>query len=108
MAAVPYRTTFRRLLGFLRPYKWSLVVSILLAVISQAGQFGAAFLTGDGLAKAVQGEHRHALNMIVAAIVLVGVARAIAMAGRRLTAVTAAERRRGRPKRGHEHGVVGA
>ncbi len=84
MAAVPYRTTFRRLLGFLRPYKWSLVVSILLAVISQAGQFGAAFLTGDGLAKAVQGEHRHALNMIVAAIVLVGVARAIAMAGRRL------------------------
>src|SRR6266511_3625375 len=84
MAAVPYRTTFRRLLGFLRPYKWSLVVSILLAVISQAGQFGAAFLTGDGLAKAVQGEHRHALNMIVAAIVLVGLARAIAMAGRRL------------------------
>ena len=72
------------MLGFLRPYKWSLVVSILLAVISQAGQFGAAFLTGDGLAKAVQGEHRHALNMIVAAIVLVGVARAIAMAGRRL------------------------
>jgi ABC-type multidrug transport system fused ATPase/permease subunit len=84
MAAVPYRTTFRRLLGFLRPYRWSLVVSIVLAVISQAGQFGAAFLTGDGLAKAVHGADRHALNLIVAAIVLVGVARAVAMAGRRL------------------------
>jgi ABC-type multidrug transport system fused ATPase/permease subunit len=72
------------LLGFLRPYRWSLVVSIVLAVISQAGQFGAAFLTGDGLAKAVHGEDRHALNLIVAAIILVGVARAIAMAGRRL------------------------
>jgi ABC-type multidrug transport system fused ATPase/permease subunit len=84
MAAVPYRTTFRRLLGFLRPYRWSLVVSIVLAVISQAGQFGAAFLTGDGLAKAVHGEDRHALNLIVAAIILVGAARAIAMAGRRL------------------------
>jgi ATP-binding cassette subfamily B protein len=84
MAAVPYRTTFRRLLGFLRPYKWSLAVSIVLAVLSQAGQFAGAYLTGAGLAKAVNGEDRHALKLIVGAVVLVGISRAVFMAGRRL------------------------
>src|SRR5512133_1280170 len=84
MAGVPYRTTFRRLLGFLRPYKWSLAVSIVLAVLSQAAQFAGAFLTGAGLAHAVNGEDRHALNLIVAAVVLVGASRAVFMAGRRL------------------------
>ena len=32
----PYRRTFARLLGFLRPYRRGLIVSILLAVGSQA------------------------------------------------------------------------
>ena len=37
MAAVPaYRRTFVRLLGFLRPYKWGLAVSVVLAIGSQA------------------------------------------------------------------------
>ena len=31
----PYRVTFRRLLGFLRPYKLSLWVSVVLAAASQ-------------------------------------------------------------------------
>jgi ABC-type multidrug transport system fused ATPase/permease subunit len=84
MAAVPYRRTFVRLLGFLRPYKWSLAVSIVLAVLTQAGQFATAFLTGEGVAKAVQGHDRAALRLIVFAVVLVGVSRAIFMAGRRL------------------------
>jgi ABC-type multidrug transport system fused ATPase/permease subunit len=84
MAAVPYRTTFRRLLGFLRPYKWSLAVSIVLAVLSQACQFAGAYLTGAGLAHAVNGEDRHALKLIVAAVVVVGLSRAVFMAGRRL------------------------
>jgi ABC-type multidrug transport system fused ATPase/permease subunit len=84
MAAVPYRRTFVRLLGFLRPYTWSLAVSIVLAVLSQAGQFGAAFLTGAGLAKAVGGHDKAALRLIVLAVILVGLARAIFMAGRRL------------------------
>ena len=56
MSAVPYRRTFVRLLGFLRPYKWSLVVSIVLAVLSQAAQFATAYLTGAGLAHAVNGK----------------------------------------------------
>ncbi len=84
MAAVPYRRTFVRLLGFLRPYKLSLIVSIVLAVLSQAGQFASAFLTGAGLGHAVNGHDRRALQLIVAAVVTVGVARALFMAGRRL------------------------
>jgi ATP-binding cassette subfamily B protein len=84
MEAVPYRTTFIRLLGFLRPYKWSLWISVVLAVLSQAGQFAAAFLTGAGLAGALKGHDRHALKLIVGAILLVGLARALFMVGRRL------------------------
>src|SRR5437899_4239387 len=84
MAAAPYRRTFVRLLGFLRPYKWSLAVSIVLAVLSQAGQFGAAFLTGAGLGKAVSGHDKASLRLIVFAVILVGLARALFMAGRRL------------------------
>jgi len=84
MATVPYRRTVVRLLGFLRPYKWSLAVSIVLAVLSQAGQFGAAFLTGAGLAKAVNGHDKASLRLIVLAVILVGLTRAVFMAGRRL------------------------
>jgi ABC-type multidrug transport system fused ATPase/permease subunit len=84
MAAVPYRRTFARLLGFLRPYKWSLVVSIVLAVLSQAAQFASAFLTGAGLGHAVNGHDKHALKLIVFAVILVGFARAGFMMGRRL------------------------
>jgi len=68
----------------LRPYKWSLVVSSVLAVLSQACQFAGAYLTGAGLAHAVNGEDRHALKLIVAAVVIVGLSRAVFMAGRRL------------------------
>jgi ABC-type multidrug transport system fused ATPase/permease subunit len=84
MAAIPYRRTFARLLGFLRPYKWSLIVSIVLAVLSQAAQFASAFLTGAGLGSAVEGHDKHALKLIVAAVLAVGLARALFMVGRRL------------------------
>src|SRR5215218_4457695 len=84
MAAVPYRRTFGRLLAFLRPYKWSLAVSIVLAVLSQAAQFASAFLTGAGIAQAVEDQDADALKLIVAAVVLVGISRAIFMAARRL------------------------
>jgi ABC-type multidrug transport system fused ATPase/permease subunit len=84
VAAAPYRRTFRRLLGFLRPYKWSLVVSIILAVLSQAAQFATAFLTGAALGSAVEGHDKHALKLIVAAVIGVGIARALFMGARRL------------------------
>jgi ABC-type multidrug transport system fused ATPase/permease subunit len=84
MEAVPYRRTFIRLLGFLRPYKWSLWISVVLAVLSQAAQFATAGLTSSGLTKALQGHNRHELMLIVVGILLVGLARALFMAGRRL------------------------
>ena len=81
-----YRRTFVRLLGFLRPYKWTLRISVVLAVLSQAAQFVTAYLTGTAVAHAVHGHDRHSLDLIVAAVVVVGLARALAMMGRRLIA----------------------
>ena len=83
-AAVPYRRTFVRLLGFLRPYKWGLAASVVLAVGSQAAAIAAAFLTGDALEHVIVDRDRGRLNMLVAAILLVGLARALFMVGRRL------------------------
>ena len=76
--------TFARLLGFLRPYRWSLAVSVVLAVGSQAAAVAIAFLTGDALESAVEAASRDQIWMIALAILLVGAARALLMAGRRL------------------------
>ena len=85
MATQPlYRETFRRLLGFLKPYKWSLVVSILLAVGSQAAAIGMAYLTGTGLGEVLTAPVPRELYVIAALVLAVGVARALFMSGRRL------------------------
>jgi ABC-type multidrug transport system fused ATPase/permease subunit len=84
MAVVPYRRTFVRLLTFLRPYRWSLVVSIVLAVGSQAAAVAMAFLVGDGLEHAITGGDRGRLWMLAALVLAVGLARALLMMGRRL------------------------
>jgi ABC-type multidrug transport system fused ATPase/permease subunit len=80
----PYRETFVRLLGFLKPYKWSLIVSIVLAVGSQAAAMGIAYLTATGLQQALTAKSRHALFTVAALVLAVGAARALFMAGRRL------------------------
>jgi ATP-binding cassette subfamily B protein len=86
MASEPrYRTTFVRLLGFLRPYKASLIVSVFLAVGSQAAGLGAIYLTGSVTA-AVAHDERSQVPWLVGAVVALGVARALMMAGRRLIA----------------------
>jgi ABC-type multidrug transport system fused ATPase/permease subunit len=79
-----YRTTFFRLLGFLRPYKWSLGVSIVLAVGTQAAAIVAAYLTGDALAHVIESRDRGALWKLVIAILAVGLVRTLLMVGRRL------------------------
>src|SRR5918992_3901418 len=84
MAAVPYRRTFVRLLTFLRPYRWSLVVSIVLAVASQAAAVATAFLVGVALEQAVRGGERRELWILAALVLGVGLARALFMMGRRL------------------------
>jgi ABC-type multidrug transport system fused ATPase/permease subunit len=80
-----YRTTFLRLLGFLRPYKWSMAISIVLAVGQQAAGLAATYLTGS-VAAALQHQERHRLPWLVGEILVLGAARAAMMSGRRLIA----------------------
>ena len=46
MAAVPYRRTFQRLLGFLRPYKRGLTASWVLASAAMVMSVALPYLTG--------------------------------------------------------------
>ncbi|HUZ99492.1 MAG TPA: ABC transporter ATP-binding protein [Gaiellaceae bacterium] len=85
MSAVPYRATFVRLLGFLRPYRVGLAVSIVLAVGSQAAQIALVWLTGRNVIDGALIHHdRHRLWLTVGEIVALGFARAAFMLGRRL------------------------
>ena len=84
MSAVPYRSTFFRLLGFLRPYRVSLVVSIVLAVGSQAAQIALIWVTKRVIDEAILPRDAHKLWLFVWAIVALGVAKAAFMVGRRL------------------------
>jgi ATP-binding cassette subfamily B protein len=79
-----YRQTFFRLLGFLKPYKWSLAVSIVLAVAYQAAQIAVVWVTKNVIDKALQPHDSRMLWIFVAAIVGLGVARALLMYGRRM------------------------
>src|SRR5437899_3938738 len=81
---MPYRVTFARLLGFLRPYKLSLVVSIVLAVASQGAQIALVWVTKHVIDDAIAPHDSSRLWMYVWAIVGLGVLRAALMAGRRL------------------------
>jgi ATP-binding cassette subfamily B protein len=84
VSAVPYRRTFIRLLGFLRPYKLSLVISIVLAVASQIAQIALVWVTKHVIDGALVPHDRHKLWLFVWTIVALGVARALLMVGRRL------------------------
>src|SRR5207248_8609281 len=75
---------FFRLLGFLRPYRVSLVISILLAVGSQAAQIALIWLTGHVVDRALLPRDSHKLWLFVGAIVALGVVKAGLMVGRRL------------------------
>jgi ATP-binding cassette subfamily B protein len=79
-----YRQTFTRLLGFLRPYKVSLIVSIVLAVGSQVAQLALIWITKHVIDNALAPHDRHKLWLFVGAIVVLGLARAVLMVGRRL------------------------
>ena len=79
-----YRDTFARLMGFLRPYKVSLIVSIVLAVASQTAAIALIWLTGAVIDKALATHDRQMLWILVGAVLAIGFARAALMAGRRL------------------------
>jgi ABC-type multidrug transport system fused ATPase/permease subunit len=79
-----YRNTFARLLGFLRPYKVSLVISIVLAVGSQGAQIALIWLTKHVIDGALAVHDTEKLWLFVAAVIACGILRASLMAARRL------------------------
>src|SRR5919198_3602451 len=84
MSAAPYRRTFARLLGFLKPYKISLLISIFLAVGSQAAQIALYAVTGRVIDDAIRPHDRGELWLLLWIILALGVVKAVLMAGRRL------------------------
>jgi ABC-type multidrug transport system fused ATPase/permease subunit len=84
VSAVPYRRTFVRLLGFLRPYKGSLLVSTILAVLSQAAAIAIVVLVGEAIDGIEAQRGTRTLAWVVLAIVVVGFLKAAFMVGRRL------------------------
>jgi ABC-type multidrug transport system fused ATPase/permease subunit len=85
VTATPYRRTFLRLLGFLRPYRVGLALSVVLAVASQAAQVGLVWVTGqEVIDRALLAHDTHRLWEYVGAVVALGLARAALMLGRRL------------------------
>jgi ABC-type multidrug transport system fused ATPase/permease subunit len=80
---VPYRRTFVRLLGFLRPYKWSLAVSVVLAVASQATAIALIRVTQAVIDEAIAPRDERVLWILIGLVVALGVARAALMVGRR-------------------------
>jgi ABC-type multidrug transport system fused ATPase/permease subunit len=82
----PYLQTFGRLLGFLRPYKVSLIASIVLAIGSQAAGLALPWLTGEVIDEAIAKDDRALLRTLVLAVALAGLAKALMLVGRRFIA----------------------
>lgn len=80
---VPYRRTFVRLLGFLHPYRWSLGVSVVLAVGSQGAAIALIWTTGAIIDEAVRPRDERMLWIFIGVVVALGVVRAGLMIGRR-------------------------
>jgi ATP-binding cassette subfamily B protein len=80
------RKTFARLLGFLKPYKGSLVVSSLLAIGSQLAAIAITFLIRAAINGPITDGTLKGLWLIVALILGLGALGAVLMAGRRLIA----------------------
>ncbi len=78
-----YRRTFRRLLGFLWPYRISLGVSVVLAVGAQFLALSMIWLSGSVFAT-IDSHDRHRLWFLVELVLAIGVTRAAMMLGRRL------------------------
>ena len=76
--------TFARLLGFLRPYRASLIVSSVLAIGSQVALILVPVLSGAVINELLGDPDTTVLALWIAAIVGLGVVRAVLMVGRRL------------------------
>ena len=79
----PHLRIFWRLLGFLRPYRWSLAVSIVLAFGSQAAALGLVRLTQSVIDDAIRPRDERMLLILVGVIAALGAVKALLMVGRR-------------------------
>jgi ABC-type multidrug transport system fused ATPase/permease subunit len=75
--------TFVRLLGFLRPYRWSLGVSTVLAIASQGAAIAVLVLTGVVIDELSGSRDASTVTVEIVLIVLLGATRAALMIGRR-------------------------
>jgi ABC-type multidrug transport system fused ATPase/permease subunit len=78
--------TFVRLLGFLRPYRWSLAASVVLAVGSQAAGMTIPALTGLVIDDAIANRDERELVFLVSLVAVAGLARGLFLMGRRFIA----------------------
>jgi ABC-type multidrug transport system fused ATPase/permease subunit len=79
----PHLRIFWRLLGFLRPYRWSLALSIALAAASQAASLGLIRLTQSVIDEAIRPRDERMLLILVGVIAGLGALKAVLMVGRR-------------------------
>jgi ABC-type multidrug transport system fused ATPase/permease subunit len=75
--------TFRRLLGFLRPYRWQLALSAVLAVASQVSGLVIPYLTGRVIDAAASGADRRRILVLASLIVAAGALKGALMFFRR-------------------------
>ncbi len=75
--------TFWRLLGFLSPYRLSLVFSVALAIVSQLGSLAFPWLTGL-VVGAIEDGDKAGMPWLIGAVLAVGLVKAAAQMGRRL------------------------
>jgi ABC-type multidrug transport system fused ATPase/permease subunit len=71
------------LVGFLRPYRWSLAVSIVLAAAAQAASIALIRITQSVIDDAIRPGNHHLLWILVAVIAGLGALKALLMVGRR-------------------------
>src|ERR687892_650911 len=83
---VPQRRTFVRLLGFLKPYRWSLAASVVLAVGSQSAGLSIPWLTGYAIDHALPDKDRGLLTWIVVLVAVMGLLKALFLVVRRFIA----------------------
>ena len=83
LVATSNARTFFRLLQFLRPYRTSLIVSTILAVLSQAAAIAVIVLTGFVINELRGGQDGHQLAFLILCILGIGLLRAVLMLGRR-------------------------
>jgi ABC-type multidrug transport system fused ATPase/permease subunit len=80
----PHRRTFFRLLGFLRPYKVSLAVSVFLAAASQGAQIALGTIPGRAINDAILPRDEGQLWLAVGIVCALGLTKALLQVGRRL------------------------